>query len=140
MYRTYVRSTKRDKSGKRIRKETRLYCKDFDVGLCLFKFKNRLLPFYEGTQNLTGARINYVPLKRSEKLYIRNPVVEFPDFSKPFNITTNTFGYAIGAILSQDELGTDLSHTHCVYCRVENFKLFYLSKKNLARIYAVNHF
>ncbi len=35
------------------------------------------------------------------------PVLQFPDLNKPFIITTDASGYAIGAILSQGEIGYD---------------------------------
>jgi hypothetical protein len=35
------------------------------------------------------------------------PLLQYPDFSKPFILTTDASGYAIGAILSQGELGKD---------------------------------
>ena len=36
------------------------------------------------------------------------PILQYPDFSKPFIITTDASGYAIGGILSQGEIGKDL--------------------------------
>jgi hypothetical protein len=35
------------------------------------------------------------------------PLLQYPDFSKPFILTTDASGYAIGAILSQGKLGQD---------------------------------
>ena len=35
------------------------------------------------------------------------PVLQYPDFSKPFNITTNASGCAVGAVFSQGEIGKD---------------------------------
>ena len=34
-------------------------------------------------------------------------ILQYPDFSKPFNITTDASGSAIGAVLSQGEIGHD---------------------------------
>jgi hypothetical protein len=35
------------------------------------------------------------------------PLLQYPDFGKPFILTTDAGGYAIGAILSQGKLGQD---------------------------------
>jgi hypothetical protein len=35
------------------------------------------------------------------------PLLQYPDFSKPFILTTDASGYATGAILSQGKLGQD---------------------------------
>lgn len=37
-----------------------------------------------------------------------SPILQYPDFTKPFIITTDASNYAIGAILSQGEIGSDL--------------------------------
>lgn len=42
-----------------------------------------------------------------EKL-MRPPVLQYPDFTKPFILTTDASNYALGAVLSQGEVGTDL--------------------------------
>jgi hypothetical protein len=63
-------------------------------------------------------------LKRGEKIlhiaefcqtfeYCKNiqsnqPILQYPDFSKPFILTTNASQFAIGAVLSQGEIGKDL--------------------------------
>jgi hypothetical protein len=36
------------------------------------------------------------------------PLPQFLDFTKPFIVTTDAFGYAIGGILSQGTIGKDL--------------------------------
>ncbi|KAJ0173294.1 hypothetical protein K1T71_011470 [Dendrolimus kikuchii] len=36
------------------------------------------------------------------------PILQYPDFSKPFILTTDASEYAIGAVLSQGEIGNDL--------------------------------
>jgi len=38
--------------------------------------------------------------------------LQYPDFDKPFIVTTDASNRAIGAILSQGEIGTDLPITY----------------------------
>lgn len=41
-------------------------------------------------------------------LLINEPILQYPDFSKPFNLTTDASNVAIGAVLSQGPIGGDL--------------------------------
>jgi len=36
------------------------------------------------------------------------PILQFPDFTIPFNLSTDASDFAIGAVLSQGEIGKDL--------------------------------
>lgn len=36
------------------------------------------------------------------------PILQYPDFSKPFLLTTDASSYALGALLSQGRVGSDL--------------------------------
>ncbi|PNF38366.1 hypothetical protein B7P43_G08976, partial [Cryptotermes secundus] len=69
------------------------------------------------------------------------PLLQYPDFSKPFILTTDASGYAIGAILSQGKLGQDkpiayasrtLNEAELNYSTVE--------KELLAIVWACKHF
>jgi hypothetical protein len=76
------------------------------------------------------------------KLKLTNtPLLQYPDFSKPFILTTDASGYAIGAILSQGTLGQDqpiayasrtLNQAELNYATAE--------KEFLAIVWACKHF
>lgn len=76
-----------------------------------------------------------------KKLLTNAPLLQFPDFKKPFILTTDASNFAIGAVLSQGPLGSDkpvayasrtLSDTEGRYSTIE--------KELLAVIWAVKHF
>ena len=69
------------------------------------------------------------------------PVLQYPDFSKPFNITTDASGYAIGGILSQGESGKDhpIAYTSRVLRGPElSYEVY--EKEALAMVHAVQTF
>lgn len=43
-----------------------------------------------------------------KNILMNDPILQHPDFEKPFILTTDASDYAIGAILSQGSIGTDL--------------------------------
>jgi len=43
-----------------------------------------------------------------KNLLINEPILQYPDFSKPFNLTTDASNVALGAVLSQGPPGRDL--------------------------------
>lgn len=76
-----------------------------------------------------------------KKILTNAPLLQFPDFEKPFILTTDASNYAIGAVLSQGSIGSDrpvayasrtLSDTESRYSTIE--------KELLAVIWAVKHF
>lgn len=76
-----------------------------------------------------------------KKLLTNAPLLQFPDFDKPFVLTTDASNFAIGAVLSQGPIGSDkpvayasrtLSDTESRYSTIE--------KELLAVIWAVKHF
>jgi transposase InsO family protein len=69
------------------------------------------------------------------------PILQYPDFNKPFNLTTDASGYAIGGVLSQGQVGKDLpiAYTSRVLNKAEqNYST--IEKECLAIVYCVNHF
>ncbi|XP_076685843.1 uncharacterized protein LOC143377921 [Andrena cerasifolii] len=71
----------------------------------------------------------------------KEPILQFPDFEKTFNITTDASGIAVGAVLSQGEIGKDLPVAYA--SRVLNdaeTRYSPTERELLAIIYAVFHF
>ena len=69
------------------------------------------------------------------------PVLQYPVFNKPFNITTDASGSAIGAVLSQGEIGHDRPIAYASRL-LQDAEMNYstIEKECLAIIYAVRHF
>lgn len=69
------------------------------------------------------------------------PVLKYPDFTKPFVLTTDASGYAIAGILSQGPIGKDQP---CAYVsrllNVTEQKYSTYEKEALAILYSVSHF
>ena len=69
------------------------------------------------------------------------PLLQYPDFMKPFVVTTDESNFALGAVLSQGEIGQDLPIAYA--SRTLNdaeLKYFTTEKELLAIIFAVQHF
>lgn len=69
------------------------------------------------------------------------PLLQHPDFTRPFILTTDASGYAIGGILSQGEVGKDrpIAYASRLLNKAEqNYST--IEKESLAIIYCVNHF
>lgn len=69
------------------------------------------------------------------------PIFQYPNFKEDFHITTDASGYAVGAILSQGEIGRDRPIAYASRL-LHGAELNYstIEKECLAIIYAVNHF
>lgn len=79
--------------------------------------------------------------ERCKELLTNAPLLQFPDFSRPFVITTDASNFALGAVLSQGPIGSDkpvafasrtLNEAETRYSTIE--------KEMLAIIWAVKHF
>jgi len=72
---------------------------------------------------------------------LREPILQYPDFEKPFNITTDASGYAVAAILSQGPIGKDLPIAYCsrlLNPAEQNYST--IEKELLAIVYAVQYY
>ncbi|XP_032689886.1 uncharacterized protein LOC116853116 [Odontomachus brunneus] len=70
-----------------------------------------------------------------------DPILQYPDFTRPFVITTDASGYAIGGILSQGEIGKDLPIAYAsrlLNSAEQNYST--IEKELLAIVYSVQHF
>ena len=69
------------------------------------------------------------------------PILQYPDFDKPFIITTDASGYAVGAVLSQGEIGKYLPIANASRILNEAETRYAPTERELlALIYAVQHF
>jgi len=69
------------------------------------------------------------------------PVLQYPDFTQPFNLATDASGHAIGGILSQGKIGKDLpiAYVSRILNKAEqNYST--IEKECLAIIYCTKHF
>lgn len=69
------------------------------------------------------------------------PVLQYPDFSRSFNLTTDASGHAVGGVLSQGNVGKDLpiAYTSRILNKAEqNYST--IEKECLAIVYCTNHF
>jgi len=69
------------------------------------------------------------------------PILQYPDFTQPFVLTTDASGYAIGGVLSQGKIGKDLpiSYVSRILNKAEqNYST--IEKECLAIVYCTNHF
>lgn len=69
------------------------------------------------------------------------PILQYPDFTKIFNLTTDASGYAIGGVLSQGPVGKDLpiAYTSRVLNSAEQ-KYSTIEKECLAIVYCTTYF
>lgn len=68
-------------------------------------------------------------------------ILQYPDYTKEFNVTTDASGYAIGGVLSQGEIGKDLPIAYCsrlLNTAERNYST--IERELLAIVYAVHYF
>lgn len=74
-------------------------------------------------------------------LLCEEPILQYPDFTRTFNVTTDASSYAVGAVLSQGEIGKDLPIAYCSRL-LNNAERNYstVERELLAIVYAVHYF
>lgn len=76
-----------------------------------------------------------------KNLLMNEPILQFPDFTKPFILTTDASNFAIGAVLSQGKIGNDLPVAYAsrtLNPAEANYST--IQKELLAIVWAVAHF
>lgn len=69
------------------------------------------------------------------------PILQYPDFSKPFNLTTDASGQAIGGVLSQGPIGKDLPIAYASrLLNTAEQRYSTIEKECLAIVYCTSHF
>ena len=71
-----------------------------------------LTKLLEKETNFTWTEKTQEAFDSLKEALCNSPILQSPDFSKPFIITTGASGYAIGGILSQGEISKDLPITY----------------------------
>ena len=74
-------------------------------------------------------------------LLTNDPILCYPDFDKPFNLTTDASNFAIGSVLSQGAIGSDLPVAYASRTLNDHEKNYStIEKELLAVIWSVKHF
>ena len=74
-----------------------------------------------------------------KKEIVRKTCLQYPDFSKPFILTTNASGITIGSIISQGEINKDRLITYTSQT-LNEIKYDTYEKEALVIVYCVKHF
>ena len=76
-----------------------------------------------------------------KQLLCKEPVLQYSDFSRPFILTTDASGIAVGGILSQGEINKDRPIAYASRTLTDNeLKYDTYEKEALAIVYCVKHF
>lgn len=76
-----------------------------------------------------------------KNVLINEPILQYPDFSRPFNLTTDASNVAIGAVLSQGTIGQDLPVAYASRTLNESEQNYsVIEKELLAIVWATKYF
>lgn len=79
--------------------------------------------------------------QKSKEQLINSPILQFPDMTKPFILTTDASDVAIGAVLSQGSIGSDRPIAYASRTLTDTEKRYStIERELLAVIWAVKHF
>jgi hypothetical protein len=113
----------------------RRFVKDFS------KIAKPLTNFLKKDKPYTWTNVCQDAFEQFRNILVSKPLLQYPDFAQPFNITTDASNIAIGAILSQGAIGSNLpiSYASRTLNKAEtNYNT--TEKKLLAIIWAVKQF
>jgi len=130
-------------------KVIQLYIKQF---LGLAGYYRRFVPNFSGLAkpltSLLKKNVSFVWKPEQQKAFetlrmalCQQPILQYPDFSKPFVLTTDASDIAIGGVLSQGTIGQDLPITYVsrvLNSAEKNYST--IEKELLAIIYCTHHF
>lgn len=93
-----------------------------------------------------GREIKHTPefinaFQNCQQILTNDPILQYPDFSKPFILTTDASNVALGAILSQGSIGSDLPIAYASRTLNESEQNYStVEKELLAIVYATKYF
>lgn len=128
--------------------------KDIKGFLGLAGYYRRFIPDFSSlSQPLTKTKLlkknvpfNWTSLQQHafetlKKKLCESPVLIYPDFNQPFNLTTDASNYAIGGILSQGPIGQDLPIAYASRTLNKAEQNYSTTEKELlAIVWCVKHF
>lgn len=80
-------------------------------------------------------------IEKCKNLLTNEPILQYPDFTQTFNLTTDASNVAIGAVLSQGTIGKDLPVAYASRTLNESEKNYStIEKELLAIVYATKYF
>ena len=118
-----------------------------EAGLTLQPEKNHFLKkqiAYLGhviSEDGVKTEVQQSTFEKLRDIICSGPLLQYPNFTKPFVVTIDASNYALGAILSQGEIGQDLPIAYA--SRTLNdaeIKYFTTEKELLAIVFVVQHF
>ena len=105
------------------------------------KIAKPLTKLTKKTEKFAWAAEQQIAFNTLKEKLTTAPVLQYPDFTKEFNVTTDASDYAIGAVLSQGPIGNDrpIAYASRILNRAEqNYST--TEKELLAIVWAVKHF